>query len=130
MTLGSLLDFKLMILKITRKSTLLSYNGYGCHCGLGGRGKPLDKTDWCCHTHDCCYKKLNNQRWHPFLDRYQYSIINEDVICWNTNHSTCAQQVCECDRTAVLCFRKEASSYNKAYRYYINFFCKGPTSSC
>nr|XP_006132796.2 group IIF secretory phospholipase A2 isoform X2 [Pelodiscus sinensis] len=128
-TLSSLLDFKLMIRTVTRKSALLSYNGYGCHCGLGGRGQPLDKTDWCCHAHDCCYNKLNPSC-HPYFDLYQYSIINEDIICWNINNSTCAKEACECDRTAALCFRKEASSYNKAYRYYINLFCNGSTPSC
>ncbi|XP_065431468.1 group IIE secretory phospholipase A2-like isoform X2 [Chrysemys picta bellii] len=127
---SSLLDFKFMIRRITGKSALISYNAYGCHCGLGGRGQPLDKTDWCCHAHDCCYKELTNQSCHPFFDDYQYSIINEDVMCWNTTNSTCAKQACDCDRTAVLCFRKEASSYNKGYRYYFNFFCKGSTPSC
>uniref|UniRef100_A0A674KB21 Phospholipase A2 n=1 Tax=Terrapene triunguis TaxID=2587831 RepID=A0A674KB21_9SAUR len=132
---SSLLDFKFMIRRITGKSALISYNGYGCHCGLGGRGQPLDKTDWCCHAHDCCYKELTKQSCHPFFDDYQYSIINEDVInafvpAGNTTNSTCAKQACDCDRTAVLCFRKEASSYNKGYRYYFNFFCKGSTPSC
>uniref|UniRef100_A0A8C4W166 Phospholipase A2 n=2 Tax=Gopherus TaxID=38771 RepID=A0A8C4W166_9SAUR len=135
---SSLLNFKFMIRRITGKSALISYNGYGCHCGLGGRGQPLDKTDWCCHAHDCCYKELTNQSCHPFFDYYQYSIIDEDscrvinafVPAGNTNNSTCAKQACDCDRTAVLCFRKEASSYNKGYRYYFNFFCKGSTPSC
>uniref|UniRef100_A0A8C3SXE5 Phospholipase A2 n=1 Tax=Chelydra serpentina TaxID=8475 RepID=A0A8C3SXE5_CHESE len=119
---GSLLDFKFMIRRITRKSALISYNGYGCHCGLGGRGQPLDKTDWCCHAHDCCYKEL--------LPHEGCRVRHAFVRAGHTTNATCAKRACECDRTAVLCFRKEASSYNKGYRYYFNFFCQGSTPSC
>uniref|UniRef100_A0A915N937 Phospholipase A2 n=1 Tax=Meloidogyne javanica TaxID=6303 RepID=A0A915N937_MELJA len=33
----------------------LAYNDYGCWCGVGGVGEPMDKIDSCCMTHDKCY---------------------------------------------------------------------------
>ena len=40
----SVLDFGVMILCAVGRSAI-DYNGYGCFCGLGGEGTPLDDTD-------------------------------------------------------------------------------------
>lgn len=42
---GNLIQFADMIKYITGKNAVLNYNGYGCHCGVGGKGAPKDETD-------------------------------------------------------------------------------------
>ncbi|KFP89947.1 Basic phospholipase A2 vurtoxin, partial [Apaloderma vittatum] len=53
----SVLELEGMIRSTTGRSALFSYTWYGCFCGIGGRGTPVDSTDRCCRAHDCCYRK-------------------------------------------------------------------------
>ncbi|KAJ7416616.1 hypothetical protein BTVI_35102 [Pitangus sulphuratus] len=41
----SVLELERMIRATTGKSALLSYSWYGCFCGIGGSGTPVDPTD-------------------------------------------------------------------------------------
>ncbi|XP_015756360.1 PREDICTED: phospholipase A2 A2-actitoxin-Cgg2a-like [Acropora digitifera] len=43
------------------KRNPFNYNGYGCYCGLGGYGKPVDGLDKCCQVHDTCYQLLERR---------------------------------------------------------------------
>ncbi|KAJ7306558.1 hypothetical protein JRQ81_009922 [Phrynocephalus forsythii] len=126
----SLLNFKVMIERITKRNALIYYNGYGCYCGKGGRGQPRDKTDKCCFNHDCCYESLHQRKCHPFVDHYRYLIINGEVLCNYRNKSICSTLACECDREATQCFRKEAQTYSLKWRHYPGVLCKEATPRC
>ncbi|NWT74599.1 PA2GE phospholipase, partial [Prunella himalayana] len=129
LTLAScnLAQFATMIRRKTGKSPL-AYNGYGCYCGWGGSKQPLDATDRCCHTHDCCYKKLAAKGCSPKTVTYKYDFRRNQIICGTGNW--CQRRACACDKAAVECFQRAAGSYRKSYDNYPNHKCRGPTPSC
>ncbi|NXV19283.1 PA2GE phospholipase, partial [Cepphus grylle] len=124
---GNLVQFGSMIKHKTGKQPL-SYNGYGCYCGVGGSKQPLDATDWCCHAHDCCYKRISSSSCHPKWVKYNYSIQGGQITCGPG--TSCARQSCMCDKQAAECFQRTARTYQNRYKNYPNFLCKGRTPSC
>ncbi|MBN3311811.1 PA21B Phospholipase, partial [Atractosteus spatula] len=97
----------------------LDYNQYGCWCGFGGTGTPLDQVDSCCYTHDYCYKasrKLPACRPLvdlPYIKQYNFSCSGAQVSCGSSN-DPCQAFVCECDRAAAHCFAQ--AGYNPQYK--------------
>ncbi|XP_013393799.1 acidic phospholipase A2 PLA-1-like [Lingula anatina] len=113
-------QFRKMIKDRTGREPLL-YNGYGCWCGLGGRGKPKDGVDRCCRSHDYCYDRLRDNGCNPVISTYTYS-LSGGIVCDSSENNSCQQGACECDRTAAYCFA--SNTFHKKYISWPNFLCR------
>ncbi|XP_067859805.1 phospholipase A2-like [Heptranchias perlo] len=98
----------------------ISYLMYGCYCGIGGSGWPRDGTDWCCHTHDCCYGKAERVGCHPKSDIYNWYCSYGTPRCGNL-FDKCERMICICDMQLSKCLKKAV--YQKIYAIWPNFLC-------
>nr|P0DPS4.1 RecName: Full=Basic phospholipase A2 Cc2-PLA2; Short=svPLA2; AltName: Full=Phosphatidylcholine 2-acylhydrolase [Cerastes cerastes] len=107
----NLYQFGKMINHMVGKSPIFSYGDYGCYCGWGGKGTPVDATDRCCFVHDCCYGRANGCD--PKLSTYSYNFQNGNIVCGNKYG--CLRHICECDRVAAICFGENVNTYDKKF---------------
>ncbi|XP_072025127.1 phospholipase A2-like [Amphiura filiformis] len=139
--LHALWHFNFMIDCTTNDSyveSILDYATYGCYCGIGGEGKPLDGVDTCCLAHDLCYGLGSYYCPFPlmvYFIHYHYTMSNcetdnPSITCkpasdysWWFPWTRCAEAICNCDRAAALCFGQ--NEYHPEYRFYDKSKCHG-----
>ncbi|KAJ7337960.1 phospholipase A2 (consuming 1,2-dipalmitoylphosphatidylcholine), partial [Desmophyllum pertusum] len=127
-TKRDILSFGLMVRRVTKKNPL-RYNNYGCYCGIGGKGTPVDDLDKCCKVHDKCYGKLQKSKVCPFKNAvylfWYYTVENKPTKCKPASYywayGKCRQRLCECDATAAKCFKKR--TYHSKYKKYDRSRC-------
>ncbi|XP_070845238.1 phospholipase A2-like [Chaetodon trifascialis] len=111
---NALNQFRNMILCVMPDSwPIFDYADYGCYCGFGGSGNPVDDLDRCCQVHDQCYDgaMLHLNFWpildNPYTTLYHYSCNkqNKKITCGSENNKY-QMFICECDREAAECFAR------------------------
>ncbi|XP_071953775.1 phospholipase A2, minor isoenzyme-like [Antedon mediterranea] len=113
---------------------LFEFNGYGCYCGKGGKGEPVDGLDQCCKVHDDCYENLRNantckNNFNLYAASYQYTKENCDtaeptITCKPASEydsswlvlflrsDECVAGLCQCDVEAAKCFAQQELNEN------------------
>lgn len=96
------------------------YGFYGCWCGPGGSGTPVDGTDTCCHAHDLCYDAIYAKKsGDPYYLQYHYTnkTCSDDV-------GTILHDICSCDQTLASCLSKNTYHWHYWGERFWPGYCK------
>uniref|UniRef100_A0A667ZQ42 Phospholipase A2 n=1 Tax=Myripristis murdjan TaxID=586833 RepID=A0A667ZQ42_9TELE len=118
--LGAVWQFRSLIICMMPDSwPLRDYADYGCYCGLGGSGTPVDDLDGCCQIHDKCYVSFDQIIGVIFANLHTLCLLS---LHNSGDNSLCEMFICNCDRSAAMCFAK--AGYNPEYKHYPSELCK------
>ncbi|GMS85787.1 hypothetical protein PENTCL1PPCAC_7962 [Pristionchus entomophagus] len=91
----------------------IHYNDYGCWCGPGGSGTPVDGIDDCCMHHDKCYDAavdngLCFDTAFEYVDPYDWDCGNKTAVCDDSKNAppSCKSALCKCDVDVVNCWKQ------------------------
>ncbi|NWS28162.1 PA2V Phospholipase, partial [Polioptila caerulea] len=107
-------------IRCTTGRSPFAYLRYGCYCGLGGKGWPKDRVDWCCFHHDCCYGRAEQAGCQPKTESYHWECKDNSAVC-DSLEDKCQKMACECDREAAKCFSR--APYHRKYLLWPDFLC-------
>lgn len=130
-----------------KKMKRSEYWDYGCFCGKGGEGTPVDATDTCCQTHDACWAQVKKDTGVSCFNENYANNFNDpatgkpttdcskwtfDEACGAAKHPTNDKPeevaCCRCDLEATQCFQGARGSYNPGF---VNWSNNGnPGASC
>lgn len=94
---------------------------YGCYCGLGGAGLPVDPIDKCCMLHDNCYQLAPCHQSLTYFLPYNWYCIEGRAQCVAVSSSkwsyisSCAYSLCECDRIFSECIKSYGCPSRRAF---------------
>ncbi|CAH3142640.1 unnamed protein product, partial [Porites lobata] len=96
-----------LIVACETKRNALEYNGYGCYCGQGGEGTPVDEID-CVHNVGVFAVFANLNIMFSFFP----------IVVGSPWNSCVQKKLCECDAEAAKCFKKYDSKFNENHKNY------------
>ncbi|XP_032868438.1 basic phospholipase A2 Sms-N6-like [Amblyraja radiata] len=111
--------------------SIYNVNGYGCYCGKGGDGVPLDDFDTCCFHHDCCYEAALLTSCGKGTNIYlkpSYAVCEEGRAECPEGLQPCSSDLCLCDKQFAECLA--IATYQDQHSSYQQKFCTEPKRKC